>query len=609
MNQVIPSEPRFRGENTHRAFTNLDDYAQAHGSTGEVFRASGWTETIHKKRPALAFVTDTGIRYRFIDGADPRYTSPAGYKACLYRWREAAQLAIETGRVPVLCNGEASTVIGQSYKIPALCVTGGEKGKITPDVLYALLGMFQIIRERTNKQPEMVIAFDCDKAGIDAALSLANQLSAIGFKVTALDLGGSEHSDLADLCKVYGESAPDVLYQCPPLLERLMKRWRLVPASDLKIEPIRWLIDKIIPEIGVCMLCGDSASGKSFIAVHWALTIAQTHPVVYVVGEGILGFPKRLKAWELHFKKGYQNVTICDGTPLLLNDGDLGEFIEKIAVLSPKLVVIDTMARAMIGGNENDAGDIGAFMLACTMIQRRINGVVLLVHHFGKQGMIERGSSNIRASLETMFFTRRDDVVITLECIKSKDDEEPAPESYTLLSVTVQEGITSCVIVPAEGVKQTKGDPLSRNQRKVVTALLLESMQDATPQEIAEYTGLKREGVQTILSRLMTLGFVTRTQREESTAYQYCLTAEAKKRFGGDQGDQPMTEPNQPPDHPSPSGSDQGDPSDQPLSQSSVNDSQKDGDHLDHPDQVDHPLSSSDTGEQPALFPLPTIYP
>ena len=60
-------------ENTKRVYNGLADYAQAHGVSAEVFAMAGWSETTYQDRPALAFMTQTGTRYRFLDGDKPTY--------------------------------------------------------------------------------------------------------------------------------------------------------------------------------------------------------------------------------------------------------------------------------------------------------------------------------------------------------------------------------------------------------------------------------------------------------------------------------------------------------------------------------------------------------
>ncbi len=73
-------------ESTKRAYSGEEDYARAHGLTGDDLRAWSWRETIIDGRPALEIPTPTGSRYRFLDGAKgkPVYKSVPGYTRCWY---------------------------------------------------------------------------------------------------------------------------------------------------------------------------------------------------------------------------------------------------------------------------------------------------------------------------------------------------------------------------------------------------------------------------------------------------------------------------------------------------------------------------------------------
>src|ERR1700674_809342 len=81
-------------------------------------------------------------------------------------------------------------------------------------------------------------------------------------------------------------------------------------AELLSIEPPEWLIDGVMPLMGLTALYGQPGGGKSFIALDMALAIAsgrpwQGHPVkrgyvVYISAEGGSGLSKRVGAWLAH---------------------------------------------------------------------------------------------------------------------------------------------------------------------------------------------------------------------------------------------------------------------------------------------------------------------
>jgi len=194
-----------------RVYDDLADYAAAHGVTAAVFRAAGWQDKRpYQNRPTLAFKTKTGIRYRFIDGKKPAYKSPPEYQCCWYKLDSAVELAAETGQPLVICNGEASTVVGQHYRVAATAITGGEKGAMPADLLAELQALYT---------GPILVAFDSDKRGRKAGPELAAQLNQAGHEAKAIDLGGNNGFDLADFCKLHTTESAATLDRCSSLAE------------------------------------------------------------------------------------------------------------------------------------------------------------------------------------------------------------------------------------------------------------------------------------------------------------------------------------------------------------------------------------------------------
>lgn len=201
-----------------RQYAGLTDYAQAHGVCADVFTSAGWSETTYQGRPALSFRTETGIRYRFLDGEKPPYKHKMGYRITWYGLNRAVNIAKESGQPLVICNGEASTVVGQHFGLAATALTSGEKGKLTTV-------LFQRLQEAY--QGRILIAFDCDKKGRSAAPKLARQLRQAGYNVEAVDLGGQNGFDLADFCKLHQANSKEKLQNCSIVAES-----NLVADSD-----------------------------------------------------------------------------------------------------------------------------------------------------------------------------------------------------------------------------------------------------------------------------------------------------------------------------------------------------------------------------------------
>ncbi|MEQ9033133.1 MAG: hypothetical protein RLP44_30730, partial [Aggregatilineales bacterium] len=202
---------------TKRAYRDLQDYASAHGIPAEALTQSGWTLTHYQNRPALRFATQTGARYRFLDGRKPVYINPRGYQRCWYLLKAAAGRAKSSGQALILCNGEASTIAGQAHGLAATAITGGEKQRLPENLLMQLIQTYPPTNEHKNAH-KILVALDCDTAGRTAAAGITTQLREAGYAVDALDLGLDDGGDLADFCKLNaGARLLDQLHALPKL--------------------------------------------------------------------------------------------------------------------------------------------------------------------------------------------------------------------------------------------------------------------------------------------------------------------------------------------------------------------------------------------------------
>ncbi len=201
----LPEREQPAMENTKRKYSDLADYAQAHGIPAEALRAAGWAQTTKSRRPALCFPTASGSRWRFIDGEQPSYINPVGYVGAWYRLDSALDILSKADQPLVLCNGEISTVAAQWHGVAATCVSGGGEKDIPPALLLALQEHYP-----TTRGP-ILIALDCDRRGREAAQSLETQLRGAGYTAHVLDLGGSHGFDLADFCALHRDESVDEL--------------------------------------------------------------------------------------------------------------------------------------------------------------------------------------------------------------------------------------------------------------------------------------------------------------------------------------------------------------------------------------------------------------
>lgn len=187
--------------------------------------------------------------------------------------------------------------------------------------------------------------------------------------------------------------------------------------------PPEWLVRGLLTKSSLAGLYGPGGSYKSFIALDMAAAIATgqaqwggrnvTHgPVVFISGEGSV--EPRALAIET------RGITITDDFAILdginLDDTDqLAEAVDDINTAveqnwggrAPVLIVVDTLARAAPGQDENSAKDMGRVVASCDGFRKLYGCCVLLVHHTPKGGHDWRGSTAVWNALDTGLAVKR----------------------------------------------------------------------------------------------------------------------------------------------------------------------------------------------------------
>ncbi len=102
--------------------------------------------------------------------------------------------------------------------------------------------------------------------------------------------------------------------------------------------------------------------------------------------------------------------------------------------------MIDTLARAFGGGNENASEDMGAFITAAGAIQQRYDSALLVVHHAGKdatKGL--RGHSSLLGAVDTeLEIIRIEDAPKgILHISKQKDGEDGQRMGFQMVTVDI----------------------------------------------------------------------------------------------------------------------------------------------------------------------------
>lgn len=233
-----------------------------------------------------------------------------------------------------------------------------------------------------------------------------------------------------------------------------------------------FLIKGLLDANAFSVIYGAPNAGKSFAALEIAHCIAtgrdfaglQTRPgaVLYVALEGIRGVFKRLKALRTAYPKH-------DASRLFVARGDVDLYggirsqntlIAKVldcaerAGVPIRLLVIDTLARAIAGGDENKTQDMSLFVKRAGEIGRATGAHVCIIHHAGKDASKgARGSMALRAAADTELEVKASANDGSREIVvqKQRDHECPRPIRFRLKPIKIGtnaqlEDVMSCVV-------------------------------------------------------------------------------------------------------------------------------------------------------------------
>jgi hypothetical protein len=221
----------------------------------------------------------------------------------------------------------------------------------------------------------------------------------------------------------------------PVLADMLLNRSAL--RSLPNPEP---LIGNVLDQGTTALLYGRHGTSKTFIALDWAASVATGRPwqgrqterrrVLYVAAEGAFGFKRRVDAWESAwgYEIGDDDIDVLPRPVNLTRPIEVANLTALVEWNGYGFIVLDTLARSMVGADENSAKDCGVVVDVMTRLVGHTpggRGVVLGVHHAGKDGKTFRGSSVFEAGADTVYSTIRDDCgAVILNREKRKDGPE-----------------------------------------------------------------------------------------------------------------------------------------------------------------------------------------
>lgn len=257
-------------------------------------------------------------------------------------------------------------------------------------------------------------------------------------------------------------------------------------------------VEDLLRDNEFSVIYGASNCGKTFFMLDLAMHVAlgkewrgkevEQGGVIYAALEGGHGTKNRIVAFREHYK-------ITDKIPLAVipssinfvddKKEDLQKLInsiekEKKRLGNIKLIVIDTLARAISGKDENSSLDMGSLISNVDEIRKITGAHVAFVHHSGKDDLKgARGHSSLRAAVDTEIEVSRPDTdsPSTIKVVKQREMEMIEDMSFTLsryiLGVNERgKEVTSCVVMPCDIIEKSSSVQLTPVQTFVYDAIL-----------------------------------------------------------------------------------------------------------------------------------------
>jgi len=265
----------------------------------------------------------------------------------------------------------------------------------------------------------------------------------------------------------------------------------------------------LLAEEQLSVVYGESNCGKTFFATdlgfhigmgrEWRGRRVDKGGVLYAALEGSYGLRNRVQAFRL--KNGLDDALfamVASQVDFMDREGNIKEFIEcvkraKDQMGGIKMVVVDTLARAMAGGNENEGQDMGMLVHHADRIRYEAQCHVCFIHHSGKdKARGARGHSSLRAAVDTEIEISRIEGAdySTIKIAKQREMEADPDMFFKLERVII--GVTalgeeksSCVVRPVEK------DDLTKPQQDQTLTPMQQFVYDAIVNAIAK-CGTKR---------------------------------------------------------------------------------------------------------------------
>jgi len=244
-----------------------------------------------------------------------------------------------------------------------------------------------------------------------------------------------------------------------PRKPKMEIEWFGEAADSALSDPANQLIDGVLDEGGLSVTYGDSGSGKTFAALDmgfhvgagldWNGKKVRRGLVVYAAAEGGKRIKRRIAALQKRYREEYGDVApdplfalVRYQIDLRSSDADLNALLALVSTAEEKTgekcawLVVDTLSRAMAGGDENSPVDMGRIVASADRFRAETGAHFTYIHHTGKDAARgARGHSLLRAATDTELEVTASALTLT----KQRDGELGFKIGFKLVDLVIGE--------------------------------------------------------------------------------------------------------------------------------------------------------------------------
>lgn len=233
-------------------------------------------------------------------------------------------------------------------------------------------------------------------------------------------------------------------------------------SDDYDLASQKFAMYPIFAENETVVLFAEPKVGKTAIALTTALSIScgldlgafkvtESGPTLYYALEGTRAIRLRVKAWRK--KKTEEGVELPEQIPMFVVEGHVNFLKEerrrdeankiiaannyaiKAGAGPLKAVYLDTLTKAMAGGDQNSVEDTShLFDLIGILRSGGVTATVVFVHHKSRQGNA-RGSTNIEAEPDVLLDVSKEGDTVELRVARARSIEDGGRFLFTLVGV------------------------------------------------------------------------------------------------------------------------------------------------------------------------------